>query len=109
MHKRILECVAVAASGALLASGAFAQQNPHTQQSAKAAAKPGQQGATADLAFQPGLEPRAIELLKAASARLAAAKSMGFTAVVSYEGPSLLGRPSSIPRNRKSRCSVPTS
>jgi hypothetical protein len=39
------------------------------------------------------LEPRAIELLKAASERLAAAKSMTFTAVVSYEQPSQLGPP----------------
>jgi hypothetical protein len=43
--------------------------------------------------FQPGLEPRAIEILKAASARLAASQSMSFTAIVSYEGPSLLGPP----------------
>jgi hypothetical protein len=41
----------------------------------------------------PVLEPRAIELLKAASNRLAEARSMRFTAVVSYESPSLLGPP----------------
>jgi hypothetical protein len=40
-----------------------------------------------------GLEPRAIEILKAASARLASAKSMSFTAIVSYESPSRLGPP----------------
>ena len=39
------------------------------------------------------LEPRAMELLKAASDRLAAAKSMSFTAVASYEYPSQLGPP----------------
>lgn len=39
------------------------------------------------------LEPRAMELLKAASERLAAAKSMSFTAVASYEYPSQLGPP----------------
>ena len=39
------------------------------------------------------LEPRAIEILKASSARLAAAKSMAFTAIVSYESPSRLGPP----------------
>ncbi len=39
------------------------------------------------------LEPRAMELLKAASERLAAAKSLSFTAVVSYEYPSQLGPP----------------
>lgn len=39
------------------------------------------------------LEPKAIDILKAASSRLAAAKSMAFTAVVSYESPSRLGTP----------------
>ncbi len=39
------------------------------------------------------LEPRALDLLKAASARLAAAKSMAFSAAVSYEYPSQLGPP----------------
>ena len=39
------------------------------------------------------LEPKAIDLLKATSARLAAAKSMSFTATVGYEFPSKLGPP----------------
>src|SRR5215470_15816653 len=39
------------------------------------------------------LEPKAIDILKAACSRLAAAKSMAFTAVVSYESPSRLGTP----------------
>jgi hypothetical protein len=42
---------------------------------------------------EPVLEPKAIDLLKAASRRLAAARSMAFTAVVSYENPSVLGPP----------------
>jgi len=37
------------------------------------------------------LEPKAIDLLKAASSRLAAARAMKFTAVVSYEAPSRFG------------------
>src|SRR5262245_53703466 len=37
------------------------------------------------------LEAKAIDLLKATSARLAAAKTMTFTAVVSYESPSVFG------------------
>jgi hypothetical protein len=37
------------------------------------------------------LEPKALELLKAASARLAGSHSMSFTATVSYESPSALG------------------
>lgn len=40
-----------------------------------------------------GLEPKAIDLLKATSHRLAAARSMAFTSVVSYENPSVLGPP----------------
>jgi hypothetical protein len=41
--------------------------------------------------FKMVLEPKAMDLLKATSARLAAAKSMSFTATVSYEFPSKLG------------------
>jgi hypothetical protein len=40
-----------------------------------------------------GLEPKAIDLLKAMSGRLAAARTMSFTAVISYEHPSRLGLP----------------
>ena len=39
------------------------------------------------------VEPKAMDLLKATSARLAAAKSMSFTATVGYEFPSKLGPP----------------
>jgi hypothetical protein len=39
------------------------------------------------------LEPKAIEILKASCSRLAAARTMSFTAVVSYESPSRLGTP----------------
>ncbi len=39
------------------------------------------------------IEPRAIDLLKAASARLAAARTMTFTAVITYEHPSRYGPP----------------
>jgi hypothetical protein len=67
MRQRMFGYAAVLALGALFQTGAMAQQT--------------------------GLEPRAIEILKATSAHLAAAKSMAFTAVVSYEGPSLLGPP----------------
>ena len=43
--------------------------------------------------FKMVLEPRALDLLKATSARLAAARSMSFTATVGYEFPSKLGPP----------------
>jgi hypothetical protein len=41
----------------------------------------------------PSLEPKALEILKAASQRLAAAHSMSFTADVSYESPTRQGPP----------------
>ena len=44
--------------------------------------------ATAAPAAEPKLQPKALEILKAASARLAAAKTMRFTAVATYESPS---------------------
>ncbi|HQR11304.1 MAG TPA: DUF2092 domain-containing protein, partial [Casimicrobiaceae bacterium] len=43
--------------------------------------------------FKLVLEPRAMDLLKATSTKLAAARSMSFTATVSYEYPSKLGPP----------------
>jgi hypothetical protein len=42
---------------------------------------------------RPVFEPKAIDLLKATSARLAAARALTFTAVVSYEHPSRFGPP----------------
>jgi hypothetical protein len=39
------------------------------------------------------LEPKAMEIIKTACSRLAAARSMSFTAVVTYESPSRLGTP----------------
>jgi len=62
-----------------------------TQKNAARNASRSQQASAPD--FQPGLDPRALDILKAASARLAAAKTMTFTAIVSYENPSRLGPP----------------
>jgi hypothetical protein len=74
--------VLVAAVGVLLgAAGAGCQQVP---QEARETAAP---------ADRPAPEPRALDLLKASSARLAAARTMRFTAVVSYESPSRPGPP----------------
>jgi hypothetical protein len=73
------------------ASVGFAQS---TQPAVKPPPKSGKSAAISAAApFEPGLQPKAIEILKAASARLASANSMAFTAVVSYEGSSLLGPP----------------
>lgn len=41
----------------------------------------------------PVLDPKAIDVLKAACARLAAARTMSFTAVATYESPTTLGPP----------------
>ncbi|MEO8133712.1 MAG: DUF2092 domain-containing protein [Betaproteobacteria bacterium] len=78
------------AAGMMLAAGSVAQQAPPAKAAPKAA-KPARKPVMP--AAQTGLEPRAIELLKVSSARLAAARSMAFTAVVSYESPSRLGPP----------------
>jgi hypothetical protein len=57
----------------------------------QASASPAPQAATAPPT--PQLEPKAIDILKAACAKLAAAHSMSFTALVTYESPSRLGFP----------------
>ncbi len=62
-----------------------------TQPAAKVAKPPAK--STKEQPFKLVLEPRAMGLLKATSERLAAAKSMSFTANVSYEFPSKLGPP----------------
>jgi len=97
MHSKILGYLAIGALGALLETGAIAQQSPQAQPTATPAAKSGKHeakhGSASEPAFRGGLEPKAIDILKAAGARLAAAHAMSFTSVVSYEGPSLLGPP----------------
>ena len=57
------------------------------------AAKAAPKKAAAKAPAKPILEPHAIDLLRAMSARLAAAQSLAFTAVASYEYPSRLGPP----------------
>jgi len=90
MRKGILGIMVIAALGTIVAAGgAFAQQSQQPAKPPPSKAPP----KSAVAPYEPGLQPRAIEILKAASARLAAANSMAFTAVVSYEGPSLLGPP----------------
>ena len=77
---------------ALLTAGAIAA--PAAAQTSAAAKAPAAQAAAKKKAappFKPVLEPRAVELLQAMSRRLAAAKSLSFTAVASYEYPSRLG------------------
>jgi hypothetical protein len=64
----------------LMAAGGSAQQTEQQKQVEKAAPS----GA-------PQIEARAIDVLKASSSRLAAARTMRFTAVASYESPSRIG------------------
>ena len=77
--------------GAALALPAAAQTAAAAQ--APAAKAPAKKVAAKPAPFKAVLEPRAVELLKGMSARLAAAKSLSFTAVASYEYPSRLGPP----------------
>jgi len=84
--KRALWLVA----GIALAAGVDAQQTspaPNAAKSAKPAAKAAAKPAP------PELEAKAVDVLKAMSAKLAGAKAMSFTAIVTYESPSRLGPP----------------
>lgn len=89
-------------AGVALATGVLAQVPASGTKAAPAkpakAATPAQKAGSAAKGvpapeFKLVLEPRAMELLKAASTKLAAAKTMSFTAVASYEYPSRLGPP----------------
>ena len=77
------------ALGVLLAAPGKAQPQPAPR--ASKPAKPSSKAAAHPV--EPALEPKAIDLLKASSSRLAAAHSMTFTTVISYESPSRLGPP----------------
>ncbi len=70
----------------LLAGSVHAQQTQSPPKASKAA-----KTSSKTVAPKPIMESRAIDLLKAMSDRLAAANSMAFTAVVTYEAPSRLG------------------
>ena len=74
----------------LLAAAAGAQAAPSAARRAKL---PKSKDKPAAAVVEPVLEPKAIDILKTASARLAAARSLAFTAVISYESPSLPGPP----------------
>ena len=78
-------CAALAVS--VLAPARGDAQEPPKAQTAPSPALP---AGTSSAAGQP-LEPKAIEVLKASSQRLATARTMSFTALASYESPSRLG------------------
>ena len=77
------------ALGVLLAAGAARAQSAPQATNKKTAAhtKP------VATATRPALEPKAIEILKASSDRLAAAHTLAFTALETYESPSRQGHP----------------
>ena len=90
-RSRFVAHVLLVASSLLLSATANAQQSqptPHASKQAKAAGT-----ITVPAPGIVSLEPKAIDILKAASARLAAAHSMEFTSIVTYENPSRLGPP----------------
>ena len=76
------------AAGLFLAAGVNAQQPPAAPKASEPAQPPSKEAAPA---VKPVLEPKALDLLKAMSDRLAAAKSMSFTALSTYEHPSRIG------------------
>ena len=88
MKPALTRCALALLLGAAMALPAAAQSAP---QSAPAKAAPAKKAAAKPAPFKPVLEPRAVELLQAMSSRLAAAKSLSFTAEASYEYPSRLG------------------
>src|SRR5439155_12654233 len=71
-----------------------AQTKPAAKKKAKA--KPVAAEASPAPEPSPALEPKAIEILKAASSRLAAARTLKFTAVDFYESSSRHGHPLSV-------------
>ncbi len=82
----LVVCFFAAANVAAQTAPTAANEAPRAK-----ATRPAKPAAATD--FKMVLEPRAMELLKATSTKLAAAKSMSFTATVGYEYPSKLGPP----------------
>lgn len=78
------------ASTLLLTAGGCAVE---TKQTPKPSEPPKSVSNKSSSTAQMTLEPKAIDILQAASRQLAAAHTMSFTAVVSYESPSRLGTP----------------
>lgn len=80
----------------VLALGLFFVGNGYaaeTKQAVKASKPAKSQNQEAPPAVLMGLEPKAMDILKAACDRLAAARTISFTVVVTYENPSRLGTP----------------
>ncbi len=83
----------VLSAGLLVWAAAGAQMAQVAQPEAVPVATSAPKQAEKEPEFKLIVEPRAMDLLKALSTKLAAAKSLSFTAVVGYEYPSKLGPP----------------
>jgi hypothetical protein len=90
IRARFLAQAMLVALGVALAADANAQPSQPAPQAPTPEAGP-RRGA--EPRVEPALEPRAIDLLKAMSARLASARTMTFTAISTYESPSHIGPP----------------
>jgi len=86
--KMIKPTAAIAAILMFVSSGFCAPSQAGTAKKKSAPPKPADAG--------PALEPKAIEILKASSARLAAARTLSFSAVEFFEGASRHGHPLSF-------------
>ena len=82
--------VLVFALGAFLAANGIAAEKKQAPKAAKPAAAKNKEMPPP---VRMGLEPKAMEILKAACDRLAAARTMQFTTVVTYENPNRFGTP----------------
>ena len=90
--RRSLALLALAGGlGLTLPGAAQTGASPAASPSPAKAAKPAPKAKAAE--FKMVLEPRAMDLLKAMSDRLAAAKTLSFTATAGFEFPSKLGPP----------------
>jgi hypothetical protein len=78
------------ALGLVLAPSGHAQQTKQTPKASKAAKSKSKE---APPPVRLTIEPKALDILKTSCSRLAAARTMNFTAVVTYESPSRLGTP----------------
>lgn len=81
-------CASLVTLALFLAASGGAVYAQQAKQPAKTAKPPAKQSPPTIAAV---IEPKAIEILKAASSRLAAVRAMKFTAVISYEAPSRFG------------------
>jgi hypothetical protein len=75
---------------AVAAAGTSSAQQPATKLSAPATQAPATGAASAP---RPGIQPKAVAILKAMSEKLATAKTLSFNAVSTYESPAVNGQP----------------